>query len=147
MAANFIGPVVDWVIATLQAATPGLLSAAGVEPFGEFRKSWTGVAINWPPVAVMPRASDFDPETTSVHTMHGLTIKFGVSSDDPDAIEVAATVYMKAIDDAITQATGTWLAQMSHVHISRHDYGPLFGKDGGFAKFPEMILEVETYEV
>jgi len=145
--AEFIGPLVDWVAGVLTNGTAELLQTAGLDAFAEVRKSWTGVVINWPSVSVMPRVTDFDPESTATHSKHGLTIKFGVESADPDQIEADAVAYMAVIHDAIGAAVGTWPAQVSHVHIARHDYGPLFGKDGSFAKFPEMILEVETYEV
>lgn len=146
--AEFIGPVVDWVAGVLTGdALAELLIAAELEAFAEVKKSWTGVVINWPPVSVMPRSSDFDAEGTAVHANHGLTIKFGVSGDDSDQLAADALAYMKAIDRAITASVGTWPASVSKVFVSRHDYGPLFGKDSGYAKFPELHLEVETYEV
>ena len=59
----------------------------------------------------------------------------------------AAACRLPAIDQAIAASVGTWPAVVSKVFVSRHDYGPLFAKDNGFAKFPELHLEVETYEV
>jgi hypothetical protein len=140
--AEFIGPVVDWLVGIVAGVAPD-----GLEAFAEVKKSWTGVVMNWPPAAVMPRTSDFDPEGTAVHATHGLTIKFGVSGDDSDQVAADAMGYMKAIDAAITAGVGTWPAAVSKVFVARHDYGPLFQKDGSFAKFPEMHLEVETYEL
>ena len=146
--AEFIAPVVEWVIGVVTGeALAELLQAAGLDAFGEVRKSWTGVVINWPPCSVMPRSTDFDPEGTAVHGTHALTIKFGVAGDDPDQVAADALGYMAAIDQAIAASVGTWPAVVSKVFVSRHDYGPLFAKDNGFAKFPELHLEVETYEV
>ena len=146
--AEFIGPVVDWLAGVLTGeALEDALLAAGLEAFAEVKKSWTGVVINWPPCSVMPRDTDFDPEGTAVHGTHGLTIKFGVSGEDSDQVASDAMAYMLAIDAAIAGSAGTWLPQMSKVFVKRHDYGPLFSKDNSFAKFPELHLEVETYEV
>ena len=139
--AEFIGPVVDWLMGVMAGVQP-----EGLDAFAEVRKSWTGVVINWPPCSVMPRTTDFDAEGTAVHGTHALTIKFGVSGDDSDQVASDAMGYMLAIDQAIAASVGTWLPQISKVFVARHDYGPLFAKDGSFAKFPEMHLEVETYE-
>jgi hypothetical protein len=146
--ADFIGPVVDWLVGVVTGeALAELLVAAELEAFAEVKQSWTGVVINWPPVSVMPRATAFDAEGTAVHGTHGLRIKFGVCGDDPDQIAVDAMAYMKAVDQAIAASVGTWPAAVSKVFVSRHDYGPLFSRDKGFAKFPELHLEVETYEI
>ncbi len=144
MAAEFIGPVLDWMVATLENGTPALLQAAELAEFAEVRRSWTGVVMNWPAASVMPRASDFDPEGTSVHTVHAFTVKFGVAGVDADQVTMDAIAYMKVVDRALQSAV--WIEQMSHVHITRHDYGPLWSKEAGFARFPEMVVEVETYE-
>ena len=131
----------------VQDGTTEPLAEAGLDPFAEVRKSWTGVVMNWPPAAVMARNTTFDPEGTSIHGMHEFTVKFGVNGADPDQVADDAIAYMKAIDAALTAATGTWLPAMSKVFVRMHDYGPLFQLDGKFGKFPELQLEVETYEV
>ena len=145
--ADFIRPVLTWLVAVIESDTPALLAAAQLDAFAEVKQSWTGVAINWPPCSVMPGHSDFDPEGTAVHGAHAFTVKFGVCGDDSDQVAADAIGYMKAIDAAITGAAADWLPQMSRVFILRHDYGPLFQKDGSFAKFPELHLEVETQEL
>ena len=144
--AEFIGPVVDWVIATLEARLPLILAAAELEPFVEYRRSWTGVGSNWPSLAVMARTTDFDTEGSGRHSLNRLTVKFGVNGDDPDQVTTDSMAYMKAIDDALAAAVDAWDSAMSRVFVGTHDYGPLYEKGGGFARFPEMHLEVELYE-
>jgi hypothetical protein len=141
--AEFIAPVVDWLIGVITAAA----LPEGLEAFAEVKKSWTGVFVNWPPAAVMPRGTSFDPEGQSVNETHSLTVKFGVNGDDPDKLTEDALAYMKAIDDAIRAAVWDPALGMSRVFVSQHDYGPLFAKDGSFARFPEMHLEVEAFEL
>ena len=147
--ADFIGPVLGWLAGVVSGdALATELEGLGLDMFAEVKKSWTGVVMNWPPCSVMALHSDFDPEGTAVHTTNGFTVKFGVSGDDPDQVAADALGYMAALDHAIGGAVAaTWLPQMSRVFVTRHDYGPLFQRDGSFAKFPEMHLEVETYEV
>ena len=142
--ADFIAPIVDWLIGVVQGAD---FATPGLEPFAECRKSWTGVCVNWPPCAVMALGTDFDPEGTAIRERHQFTIKFGVNGDDPDQVAVNAMAYMTAIDRAVAGACGAWPEAVSNVFVSRHDFGPLFAKDGAFAKFPEMHLEVDAYEV
>lgn len=143
--ADFIGPVVDWLVDVLENADLGEL-----DDFAEVRKSWTGVVVNWPPCSVMARTTAFDDEGTARNQKHTLTVKFGVNGADPDEIAVNAQAYMKALDAAIDGAA--WPADtatfaMRRVFIAAHDYGPLFALDGRLAKFPELHLEVEVYEL
>ena len=138
--ARFIAPICEWLLGVLQSAPMGEL-----EPFAEFHKSWTGVAMNWPPVAVMPRSSAFDPEITGVsHSENLLTVKFGVNGPDPDQVAADAMAYMAAIDAAITAAP--WPLDVKRVFVQQHDYGMLYERSGNFAKFPELHLLVEVYE-
>lgn len=142
-APQFIAPLVDWLLGLLQGMTPE--QYGGLEPFVEFHKSFTGVVMNWPPVSVMPRKTAFDPDTVGAsHSKSALTVKFGVNGADPDQVAADAMAYMRAIDAAIEAAPAP--AQVTHVHIEDHDYGVLFERAGGFAKFPELHLEVEVYE-
>ena len=137
---QFIAPIVSWLVSVLQNANMGALPA-----FAEVKQSWTGAVINWPPAAVMPRSSGFDAEITGgSHSENLFTVKFGVNGRDPDQVTADAMSYMLAIDQAI-EAAAT-LPQISRVFVQEHDYGPLFQKDGNFAKFPELHLLVEVYE-
>jgi hypothetical protein len=145
--AEFIAPVVDWLIGVIATAASYPTWPEGLEGFAEVRKSWTGVCVNWPPVAVMPLGTSFDPEGQVVNEAHAFTIKFGVNGDDPDQVTVDAMAYMKALDDLIQAAAWDPALGLSRVFVSKHDYGPLFGKDGSFAKFPELHLEVEALEL
>ena len=92
----------------------------------------------------MARTTDFDTEGSGRHSLHRLTIKFGVNGADSDQVTVDAMAYMKAVDDALTAAVDAWDSAMSRVFVAGHDYGPLYEKGGGFARFPEMHLEVEV---
>jgi hypothetical protein len=145
--AEFIAPVVEWLLGVLRDGTPALLAAAGLEPFAEFRKSWTWTAANWPPVAVMPRTTTFGREGTLRDQTHVLTVKFGVNGADPEQLTADVMTYMTAIDDAIAAAEATWPEAVKWVFIGQHDYGPLYEKDSGFTRFPEMHIEVEAKEL
>jgi hypothetical protein len=137
--AEFIGPVLAWLVGVVTD-----MDMAGLEPWGEVKTTWTGISAAWPPVAVMARGTDFDPDGTTIHEAHGFTIKFGIQASEPDGIATLAIAYMVALDAAIQAAV--WLPQMRRVFVSRHDYGVLFTSDGSWAKFPELHLEVEAYE-
>jgi hypothetical protein len=137
--ADFIGPVLDWLMDVVTKADLG-----GLEAWGEVRKSWTGICAAWPPVAVMARNTGFDPEGNAVHETHEFTIKFGVNGDDPEQIVADAIAYMKALDAAVNGAS--WIAPIARVVVLAHDYGPMFAQGGNFAVFPDMHLEVEAYE-
>ena len=135
---QFIAPLVTWLVGVVQGASTPI-------PFAEVKQSWTGVVMNWPSAAVMPRTSGFDPEFNGAsHSENVLTVKFGVNGMDPDQVTADAMSYMLAIDQAIE--TATWPPQVSRVFVQSHDYGPLFTKDGNFAKFPELHLLLEVYE-
>ena len=142
---DFIAPIVDWLLAAIQDATPPLLTESNLPPFTGYRKSWTWAFPAWPPVAVMARTTDFDPEIqTARHQSHHLTVKFGLNGIDPDRLTADAMQYVSAIDAAINGAP--WLPQISRVFIESHDYGPLYIKDSGIARFPELHVIIETFE-
>jgi hypothetical protein len=141
VASQFIAPIVAWLVGVLR----NIQWTEGLAPFAQVTQSWTGVVINWPPAAVMPRTSGFDPEISAgSHSENLLTVKFGVNGPDPDQVAADAMSYMLAVDAAIEAAPR--LPQISRVFVQAHDYGPLYEKDGGFAKFPELHLVVEVYE-
>jgi hypothetical protein len=142
--ALFGAPVVAWLVGVVNGAAEAL-TAAGLTPFADVRESWTGVILNWPEASVMLRNIAFDPEITGARMeAMVLTVKFGVNGADPDQVVTDAMGYMAAIDAAINGAA--WLPQMSRVFVEGHDFGPLFTKDGAFAKFPELHLTVEVFE-
>jgi hypothetical protein len=135
-----MAPLVSWLVGVLESAELGELSA-----FAEVKQSWTGVVMNWPSAAVMPRTSQFDPEVVGAsHSMNLLTVKFGVQGMDADQVTGDATAYMLAIDAAIDAAGLP--PNAVRVFIQEHDYGLLYQKSGSFAKFPELHLLIEVYE-
>ncbi len=140
MPSQFIAPIVAWLVGVVQGVVPAELPG-----FAEVKQSWTGIALNWPVAAVMPRTSGFDPEISAgSHSQNLLTVKFGVQGMDPDQVAADAMAYMLAIDQAIEAAN--WLPQIRRVFVESHDYGALYQKDGAFGKFPELHLLVEVYE-
>jgi hypothetical protein len=143
-----IAPVVEWLLGVLQGMTVEQLG--DLAPFGEFHQSWSWVFVNWPPVGVVPMTSQFDSEIVgAVASVNRLKIKFGVNGLDPDRVTADAINYMLAISAAIYQADHDAPCPNSkRLFIVDHDYGPLFSgpNGGGFAKFPEMHLEVEITE-
>lgn len=145
---EFIGPVVAAAISILETYTPALLAAAARDPFAEYGRAFTGVVANTPAVYVMPVRTSFDADIQGCFgELHQITIKFAVTGSDPEDLADAALAYMKAIDEAIQQATGAdWGTAASRVFIQGHDYGPLYERGGSYAKFPELELIVEAQE-
>lgn len=147
-----IGPVVDWLLNVLQNMTAE--QYGDLQPFAEFKQMWTGVAMNWPPVCVLPHSSQFDPEIEGAkHAENRLTVRFGVNGADPNEVGKLAVAYMLAVDAAIYQAdaaTPCVIAAAQYVttrlFVTDHDYGPLFVKEGSFAYWPELHLAIETME-
>jgi hypothetical protein len=143
---QFIAPVVAWVLTVLQDMTAEQWGE--LTPFADFHQSFTGVFLNWPPVAVMPRTSAFDPDIVGAsHSNNRLTLKFGVNGADPDQVTADAMSYMAAVSRAIWAADRLAPCPNSkRLFIADHDYGPLYEHQGSFAYFPELHLEVEVYE-
>jgi hypothetical protein len=132
-------------------ALKGMTAAqyGGLEPFLDFRQSWTLAAMmNWPPVAVLPHSSLFDPEIVGAKASRNrLTVKFGVNGADPDQVTGLAVSYMLAIDAALYEADAVAAcANSKRFFIVDHDYGPLYERNGNFAYFPEMHLEIDITE-
>ena len=133
-------PLVAWLVAVLEE-----VQVNGQPAFAEVKQSWTGVVLNWPQAAAMPRTSNFDPEIVgALHSENLLTVKFGVQDADPDQVTANAMSYMLAIGQAIAEAPLP--PNATRVFIQAHDYGALYQRDGSFAKFPELHLLVEVYE-
>jgi hypothetical protein len=151
--AEFVGPVVDRALAILQARTPALLAAAGQRAFQDLGRQFTGIAVNFPSVWVMPIRTEFDAEGSTRHQAHALTVKFAVEGSSPEDLAAVALAYMKAIDDAFTASDpADWVGalesgQVQRVFVRAHDYGPLFERGQVMARFPEMDLVVETQEL
>lgn len=142
--ADFIRTAIERVKQQLEHTTPELLTAAGVTPFRKFGYVFTGVSPNPPELWVEPRRTQFDPEGQLQNQQHELVIKLAVMGSSPEQIAEAALVYVKACDDALS--TIQFDQTMLRVFIAEHDYGPLYSLGGGFARFPELHVVVETIE-
>jgi hypothetical protein len=137
---------VEWLLGVLRGMTAA--QYGGLEAFAEVRKSWNWALPNWPPVGVLPGRSEFDAGIVGAkQSRNHITIRFGLNSEDPDEATAMAIAYMLAIDAAIYQADeATPCANSKWLFIVDHDYGPLYGKDGKFAYFPEMHLYMDLVE-
>ncbi len=149
--AEYIKPVIDAVLAALEARVPAALPTDR-EPIVEYGRQFTGIIANMPALYVMPRRTLFDPDAQGIENMaHELQITLAVSGSQPGDVTDAAMAYVKAVHDAIKAAdaareitvTG---GQVNRVFVVSHDYGPLFEKGGGLARFPEIDLLVEVAE-
>ena len=142
--ALLIRPVIDKLLEVLAARTAG---------FAQFGRLYTGVAPNLPAVWVMPGRTVIDPEASTLHQAHLVTIKFGVENSDPDELMNDAMDRMKEIHAAIEASwPGDWVdavtgGQVQSVTIREHDYGPTWTAGGMVAKFPEMDLLIEVEEL
>ncbi len=149
--ADYVKPVIDAVLAALEKRMPAALPVDR-EPVREFGRQFTGIVGNMPAVYVMPRRTLFDPDTQGVANMaHEIQITLAVGGSEPGQVTDAAMVYVRAVHQAILEAdaareitvTG---GQVNRVYIASHDYGPLWEKGGGLARFPEIELIVEAME-
>lgn len=152
MGAEFIAPIIENALAVLKQRTPGLL--AGRDLFVNFGKQFTGVVSNFPSLYVMPVGTAFDADAQHlVHQAHQVQVKLAVSGAEPDLVTEAALAYMRAVDLAIAQSwPKDWEGKLQNgvvlrVFVERHDYGPLFERQGALARFPELDLIVETEEM
>ena len=148
---EFIAPIVDKILAVLEARTPALLGARA--PFAAYGKQFTGIVPNFPAVYVMPVRTEFDSEATGAsHQAHQVQIKCAVEGSEPDAIVVEAVAYMTAIHEALAASwPADWAGVLSDGQVEAllvrgHDYGPLFERGNVLARFPELDLVVMAVE-
>lgn len=147
---QYITPIVASLVAILAEYTPALLEGSGYGPFVDSNLTFTGVIGNPPAVWVMPVKSLIDDEGTTQKEKHTITVKFAVTSSEPDDLTNAAMAYMVAISNAIDSAQITdWQGGIIplRVLVFEHDYGPLFERDGKLARFPEAHVLVEVEEL
>jgi hypothetical protein len=145
--AEFVKPVIDAVIATLEQYTPAMVPV-GYEPFVDFGRQFTGVVQNWPSLFVMPGRTVFDPDMQGcIRQGHQIQIKLAVTGATPDEVTDAAMVYVRAVHLAIAAADAAGdFSAYQRVFVAAHDYGPLYERGGGIARLPEMELIVEAVE-
>jgi len=142
--AKFVRPVIEKLLEVLAARTTG---------FVQFGRLFTGAAANLPAVWVMAGRTVIDPEASTLHQAHLITVKFGVEHSDPDELMNAAMDGMKEIHGAIEASwPGDWVdavagGQVQSLTIREHDYGPTWTAGGMVAKFPEMDLVIEVEEL
>lgn len=149
--AEFIGPVIERMLAVLQARTPGLL---GDRPaFASYGRLFTGGAGNLPAVWAMAARTQFGDEEATLHQAHQITIVFGVEAGDPEELARLAMAYMRAVHLAIEMSwPGDWAdvipgGVVMVVRIREHNYGSTWAGGGTIAKFPELDVVVEVQEL
>jgi len=145
----YIRMALDAIGAVLEARTPALLAGMGRAPFTGIKRAFSGQMLNPPMVWIEPRKTAIDDTGNPPQQHASVTVVVGVMAGDPEALLDAALDYVRAVTLAIEQAGGAeWGDNITHVHPSEMDYGPLFtGDKGGFAKFPMVHVEVEMTEV
>jgi hypothetical protein len=148
---NFIRTALDVVQTIIERDTPALLAAMNKprDPFRQVGRAYTGQLPNPPAAWVMPRTTAFASEGQLISQADLITVKIGIVGAEPEAIADAALDYVKAVDLALRNAAAGELdATVMRIYVVQHDYGPLFGgAAGGFARFPEVHLQVERVEV
>lgn len=151
---DFIKPVVENALRILRQYTLTELQPMARDEFADFGKQFTGTVENFPAVWVMPVRTTFDADSQqSRNQEHLLRIIIAVAGADRDEIDDLAMDYAKAVDRALAAADAAkeWEGLLTgglvrRVFVLEHDYGPLFVRDGGLARFPEISLIVETEE-
>jgi len=128
--------------------TPTILSGMTRAPFTGVGTFFSGMMPSPPYAWVQPRSTEFDDETQVETQRDQVTVKIGISGSDPEAIAAAALDYVAAVDQAIRDAADAELdPTITHLHIQAHDYGLLYVDKGGFARYPEIHLEITRREV
>ena len=146
--ALLIGPIIDRLSEILLEGTPEFLA----EPFVGYYHLWTGQAVNLPAVWILPVRTLFAEDESTLHQAHELTVKFGVSTSEPEDLAQLVVTTMRAVHRAIEQSwPGDWsgavtAGQVMSLYIREHDYGVVFQHAGMFARFPELSLVIETQE-
>jgi hypothetical protein len=146
--ALYIAPIVTAVVGILTKYMPYALTGTGFGPFTGIGKLFTGVMANPPEAWVDGVRTQIDDSGNTLAERHEITIKFAVTAAEPDDIQAAAVVYMKAIADAFDAAQPSdWgVVQPNRARMVEHDYGPLFVHGNVLARFPEAHLEIEVNE-
>jgi len=148
--ASFISESINTVTAILREETPTLLKAMETprDPFRGYGVAFAGIMPSPPWCWVMPRVTDFGPEGQVQDQGDAVTVKFGIIGADPEALAQAMLDYVKAVSLALQLTpVGQYDSTVMNIFVERHDYGPLYQKDGGFARFPEVHLVVTRREV
>ncbi len=148
---EFIGPIVDKILAVIEERTPALLGSR--DPFATYGKQFNWIVQNFPAVYAMPVRTEFDAEATgAAHQAHQVQIKIAIQGSEPDEIAVEAEAYMRAVHEALAASwPDDWLGTLADgkvqaLLVRSHDYGPLFAKDNVLARYPELDLVVMTIE-
>jgi len=141
---------VDNVIDLIAGKTPDIL--AGIDPgrkaFTSVKNSASLLALNPPQCWVTPVTQQFEDEGQSRSSRCNLRVTMAVSAGEPEALMAAALDYVRAVDRAIARATRADLDEaVKRIWIVEHDYGPMFAKDGGFSRLPQIHLVVEMEEL
>jgi hypothetical protein len=150
---EYIKPIIDKVLAVLEARTPALLDAVPLERFQAFGRLFTGVEENFPALEVMPVRTEFDPECQGYeHEAHQVQIKLAIMGAEPDQVTDAAMAYVKAVTAALAASwPGDWAdlisgGQIQRLFVRAHDYGPLFAREAVLARWPVIDLIIEAVE-
>lgn len=147
---QFILIALNCIQSILENDTAELLAnmATPRDAFREFKWAFTGMMVNPPTVWIMPRTTQISDEGQLIEQVHLVTVRIGLMGGDPEDIAHAAVDYMTAVDLALRNAAVSELDEtILHLHPQEHDYGPLFQGNGGFAKFPELHVAVESVEL
>jgi hypothetical protein len=148
---NFIRTSLDVVQQIIQKDTADRLQEMDTPrvPFAEVARAFTGMMKNPPAAWVMPRMTDLpDNDGNLIPEQDLVTVKLGVAGSDAESVEDAALDYVRAVDEALRAAAVAELdPTILHLRVRQHDYGPLWQKEGGFARFPELHLVIDRLEV
>jgi hypothetical protein len=121
--AALIAPLVDSFVALLQA----------MGTFNAVRRGWHGVLVNPPEAAVMPGKTQFEAEGTTRANVNAITVRLGIQGADPEELTMRCMATVQAVDAAIEAwfNAGSFPPQVTNVYVIEHDYGQLWGKQGG----------------
>jgi hypothetical protein len=146
--AEYIAPIIASVTSILQKYTPDLLAAVNQPQFAEWGIMYTGVVYNFPKCWVIPKKTKVDDGGNLAKEAHLISLKFAITGPEPDIVAVAAMAYMKAVSDAIANATGAdWSPIVPfRTLVFDHDYGPMYKANEVMLALPEAQMEVDLEE-
>ena len=143
----FIQLALDQVQAALVCGTEALLTSRNREAFNSFNRMFVGMAQNPPQLWVMPERTVLAEEGSMIASVSDLRVAAAVVAGEPEQVVLAAVDYVWAIDQALRYPAKPWDARIMRVFVGSHEYGPVYVRTSGFARYPEVKVFVQMQEV
>jgi hypothetical protein len=144
----FIDVGISVVEALIAKYSPDLLRGMNREPFTRMGRAFVGQLNGIAECWVGPMRTAFGDEGQLSDSASQVTVTIGVGGTDPEELVAMALDYVRAVHEAIASASPAEVdVRVRRIFVGEHDYGPLWGKQGGFAVFPQIHVVIDQTEV